>query len=283
MIYICHPDTPFLSAGIRFIVSKLNVLLDSETPIVRQCFATLERHVFRDPSRSVWPVAKTTVCATGYIIEFDFDPQISPPLYVLFPLPGMSWQVRPTRGAGGVGALCAERRRRPGVGANEKRGTDSRLAAWRNRIISVQQRFDTPSAELKRLSNPQEFERLVQEREQLDHTVSQLSRWHQERETLTTENEAEWKRVLAFRNAISVVQERFLDSHLANNPYVRMTVQRCGCEGKTLERELRELLEITDGRFEIDIFELENGQPMKGLVQHSRSPFLWISILNIAS
>ena len=149
----------------------------------------------------------------------------------------------------------------------ETLGTDRRLAEWRRRADQAQTDYETLQAALAEqgVGNPQEFGRLVQERQHLEAQLRQLEQLRKDRESHEAENQAQWIRVLGARKAITGAREQFVSATLAANDFVRMEVIGFGFEERSIERSLRDLLDVQDGRFENDILRSDGGEPAGGL------------------
>jgi len=146
-------------------------------------------------------------------------------------------------------------------------GEDQRLADWRARSEQAQADYQTLQASLSEqgVADPQAFGQLVQERHQLEGQLKLLDQLKQERDRLETENEAQWDRVFEARKAITIARSEFVASTLETNDFVRMEVVGFGFDGRSIERSLRELLDVQDERFEGDILRFDNGEPVGGM------------------
>ena len=149
----------------------------------------------------------------------------------------------------------------------EALGADRRLADWRRRADQAQSDYEALQAALAEqgVSDPQAFGRLVQERQHLEAQLKQLEQLQEDRESHEADNQTQWKRVLDARKAITRARERFVSATLAENNFVRMKVIGFGFEGWSIERSLRELLDVQDERFENDILRFDGGEPAGGL------------------
>ena len=146
-------------------------------------------------------------------------------------------------------------------------GADRRLAEWRRRADQARTDYQALQAALaaQGVSDPQEFGRLMQERQQLEGQLKQLDQLRKDRESHEAENQAQWLRVLVARKAITTARERFVSATLAANNFVRMKVIGFGFEARSIERSLRDLVDVQDERFENDILSFDGGEPAGGL------------------
>ena len=149
----------------------------------------------------------------------------------------------------------------------ETLGADGRLADWRRRADQAQSDYETLQAALAEqgVGDPQAFGRVVQERQHLEGQLKQLEQLQKDRESHEADNQAQWERVLDARKAITRARERFVSATLAANDFVRMKVIGFGFEGRSVERSLRELIDVQDERFENDILRFDGGEPAGGL------------------
>ena len=144
---------------------------------------------------------------------------------------------------------------------------DRRLADWRQRADRAQADYQKLQAELAEegVTDPLEFGRFVQEKQQLEVQLKELDRLRKDRQRLETESSDQWSRIVTARKAITETRQRFVLNTLATNRFVRMEVVGFGFEARSIERNLRELLECQDDRFESDILQMEDGEPAGGL------------------
>ena len=149
----------------------------------------------------------------------------------------------------------------------EALGSDRRLADWRRRADKAQSDYEALQAALAEqgVGDPQEFGRLVQERQHLEAQLKQLGQLQRDRESHEADNQAQWKRVLNARKAITRAREGFVSATLAGNNFVRMEVVGIGFEARSIERSLRDLLDVQDERFENDILRFDGGEPAGGV------------------
>jgi len=144
---------------------------------------------------------------------------------------------------------------------------DARLTAWRSRAEAAREQHQRLQTQLaaQGVADPQAFARLTQERQQLEVKLKGLRQLQSDRTLLVQQIEAQQALVQKCRQAITQKRQAFLQDKLAHNPYVRMNVVPYGFEPIMIERSLRELLDILDGRFAEDILAVEDGQAKSGL------------------
>ncbi len=149
----------------------------------------------------------------------------------------------------------------------ETLGADRRLAAWRRRADQAQTDYQALQAALAKqgVADPQEYGRSVQERQQLEGQLKKLQQLRKDRDSLNAENTAQWTRVMDARKAITRARDRFVADTLAANDFVHMEVIGFGFEGRSIERSLRDLLDVQDERFENDILRFDGDEPAGGL------------------
>jgi energy-coupling factor transporter ATP-binding protein EcfA2 len=144
---------------------------------------------------------------------------------------------------------------------------DERYTQWKARAQTAQQAHATLQQQLvaQGVSDPQAFTRLMQERQQLETQHKALQKMKSDRQELVKQIEAQQKLVTGKRQSITQARQSFIQSALTNNTYVRIAVAPFGFEPRQIERELRELIDVTDGRFADDILLVENGEPSGGM------------------
>lgn len=132
---------------------------------------------------------------------------------------------------------------------------DSRYSQWSARVQAAQQAHTELQQKLttQGVSDPQAFERLSQEKQQLETQCKAIIKMRSDREELSTQIDAQLKLIEQRRQAITHARKNFIQDALANNEHVRITVVPFGYDSKQIERELRELIDVMDDRFSDDI------------------------------
>ena len=145
--------------------------------------------------------------------------------------------------------------------------SDNRLDQWRELADRARAEYEEVQAVLRTqgVAEPQAFGRLVQERQQLEAQARGLDQVQRDREQLSADSEAQWRRVFAARKAITQARSDFVKNTLQANAFVKMEVVSFGFDAQVIENSLRELLEVTDERFKGDILLLKNGEPVSGV------------------
>ncbi|MBK7144925.1 MAG: AAA family ATPase [Xanthomonadales bacterium] len=152
-------------------------------------------------------------------------------------------------------------------GTTEALGADNRLATWRLRVDTARQNHESLQVALaaEGVADPQAFGRLVEERQQLDVHMKRLEQIGRDRDRLQGETDEQWLRLTRARAALSQARSTFVAEALRANEFVRIEVVPYGFDAKIIERDLRELLDVTGDRFEGDILQLRNDVPAGGL------------------
>lgn len=144
---------------------------------------------------------------------------------------------------------------------------DARLLAWNERMQAAKAAYETLQATLaaQGVSDPQAFGKLVQERQQFETQLKQLKQMEVDRRKAAADADAQWQRVLKARAAITAKRIEFLRDTLQENGFVRMSVEAFGFDPRSIERSLRDVLDVQDDRFENDILHFDNGEPKTGM------------------
>lgn len=137
---------------------------------------------------------------------------------------------------------------------------DPRFEAWRQRAEQAKTDYSAlqETLESQGVSDPQEFGRLLQEREQFEDALKKLDDVSQERTSLEEAARRQQAAVLNVRKRITDARQKFVWKTLDKNKnsFVLMKVVGFGFDARSIERSLRELLECTSGQFERDILDL---------------------------
>jgi len=148
---------------------------------------------------------------------------------------------------------------------------DARYTQWRSQLQEAQQAHDKLQKQLAEqgVSDPQAFARLTEEKQKLEAQCKAFERMKADRAALDQKIKAQRKLIFERRQAITQSRQAFVQQALANNDHVRITVVPFGYDPRQTERELRELIGVTDDRFADDIL---NEDASEGLAfEFSRS------------
>jgi len=144
---------------------------------------------------------------------------------------------------------------------------DARHAQWKARAQAAQQAHGALQQQLaaQGVNDPQAFARLTQEKQQLEMQHKALQNMKSDRQELAKQIEAQQKLLVEKRQSITQARQTFIQNTLTNNTQVRIAVVPFGFEPRQIERELRELIDVTDDRFAEDILLIEDGEPSDGI------------------
>ena len=145
--------------------------------------------------------------------------------------------------------------------------SDERLAKWRQRADHARNTYEALQVTLQEqgVTDPQAFERLIQEKQQLEKQLKRIDQLHQERNRLVDNCETQWQLLLDTRRYITQVRSEFIKNTLATNKFVQIEVVKFGFDAHNIERNLRDLLDERNNRFERDILYPQDGEPTGGL------------------
>ncbi len=113
------------------------------------------------------------------------------------------------------------------------------------------------------VTDPNEYDKLIQDRALLEGERERLGSTREELDRLVKESNEQRDAVLKARRTMSGARSDFLSGTLANNQFVHIAIRRYGQEPRVVERSLRQYLDITDDRFQDDILS-EDGE--RGIV-----------------
>jgi energy-coupling factor transporter ATP-binding protein EcfA2 len=143
---------------------------------------------------------------------------------------------------------------------------DDRLAAWRERVQAAQKAHAELQQKLavQGVSDPQAFARMTQEKQQLEAQQKTLQKMETDSKALAKQIEAQYLLLAEKRQDITQARQLFIRNVLANNQHVQISVVPLGFDPRKIERELRELINMTDERFADDILMVTDGEPSGG-------------------
>lgn len=127
---------------------------------------------------------------------------------------------------------------------------------WARHVGNTQSAYHQLKADLQQqgVNDPSEYGRLVQERQRLETEIQRLHALQQQRDALKTRALAQLEAVYAARRAVSECRQRFLQTTLNNNPFVRIALIPYGRDPRIIDRALRELLGATEDKYRDDVW-----------------------------
>ena len=145
---------------------------------------------------------------------------------------------------------------------------DQGLVIWKQRSESTKQAYEKLKADLlaQGVNDPNEYARLVQEKQRLEGEIKKLDILQQERDRLVMECEVLWLNLSQARKNISEKRQTFLGQVLAQNDFVRIELVPFGKDARIVERSLREMLDVLDERFISDILDMNGDTATNGLI-----------------
>jgi energy-coupling factor transporter ATP-binding protein EcfA2 len=148
---------------------------------------------------------------------------------------------------------------------------DVRFRQWQSRTAAARSAYESLKKTLaaQGVDDPQAFGRLAQERQQIESQIKALRQLQRDRDQLDANIRNQWERVLDARRAITSARSAFLRDKLQDNPMVRMEIEPFGSDGQVIARGLREVLEVTDERFESDFQSIVLRADMLGAGAHA--------------
>ena len=149
----------------------------------------------------------------------------------------------------------------------QKLQEDERLSQWQQRAEKAKSDYEALQTTLtaQGVTDPQDFGRLEQERQNLEAQLKQLDQLRQDWDRFDKDNKKQRQRVLEARKAITRARAKFVEKTLETNTFVKIEVVGFGFEPRHIEHSLREMIEVPDERFEHDILREEDGNPVGGL------------------
>ena len=144
-----------------------------------------------------------------------------------------------------------------------------KASPWSSRIADAKSAYEKLKTDLQHpgVGDPNEYGRLVQEKQRIEAEVKRLDAFQKQHEALNERASLQWEQVKAARQSISANRIAFLQSTLRDNPYVRMELVPYSRDARNIERSLRDVLGVADDRYKDDLYlEAEDGTPAKGLI-----------------
>ena len=152
-------------------------------------------------------------------------------------------------------------------GFAEKQRETLTKSAWQTAVEQATGNYEKLVEALKAegVSDPNEYGRLVQERQRLEGEMKTLKSIKEKQERTYEQSRERLKKVDEARRAISIARNKFLTTALARNNFVRIEIRRYGKDPRVIERSLREALKDNE-HFQRDVLVMDGDQPIKGCV-----------------
>lgn len=133
---------------------------------------------------------------------------------------------------------------------------------WRAAVDQSQSSYDDWVGKLRAdgVRDPNEYGRLVQDRQRLVGELADLDSMLEERNRLVGVSKNHLQRVVEARRAVSDTRQLFLERALADNKFVSIHVRAYGDDLHTVERSVRQVLNVSDDRFRDDILVTDDGR-----------------------
>ena len=109
------------------------------------------------------------------------------------------------------------------------------------------------SLESQGVTDPSDYGRLVEERQRLESELNKLDALEQQKQQLATQSENSLEKLAMARRALGDKRATFLQEALADNPFVRISLEPYGRDPRAVERSFRQVLGVEDERFRDDI------------------------------
>jgi len=139
---------------------------------------------------------------------------------------------------------------------------------WFQRSVEARTRYDELRSRLSEqgVSDPGLCGKLVQERQALEYEWKTLEELEKDLKARREECGKQRGRILELRRQVTQLRAEFLQQRLRDNPYVHISLVPYGNDPRRVERELREILDVTDERFMQDILMMDGDTPNSGVV-----------------
>lgn len=141
-------------------------------------------------------------------------------------------------------------------------------STWFTRIGSAKTAYDQLKANLQQqgVSDPSEYGRLVQEKQRLETELKRLEALQKQLADLREKAMSQLEQAQTVRRTISTQRNAFLQATLRDNPFVRIELIPYSRDIQGIERSLREVLGVADGKYADDLYQDQDGSAPKGLI-----------------
>jgi hypothetical protein len=134
---------------------------------------------------------------------------------------------------------------------------------WMTAVVEARRKHEELLVALREqgVKDPDEYARLVQDRQRLETEVAQIESLKDRLRSLAGESETTLGQLLELRRELRAERRRFVSEKLTDNPFVRIRIVGYGRIAKDIERSFRDVINVQDDRFTSDIYQEEAGLP----------------------
>jgi len=147
--------------------------------------------------------------------------------------------------------------------------TELKASPWSTHANDTVLAYEKLKAGLQQqgVNDPSEHGRLVEEKQKIQQEALRLESLKKEHDQVLEEVKTQYEGVKCARRSKSEIRHNFLSSTLEGNLYVKIELVPYGNDPYVIERSLRDMLGISDGKYAEDIYqEPSDGSTKKGLV-----------------
>jgi hypothetical protein len=141
-------------------------------------------------------------------------------------------------------------------------------STWQRKVTEVGEEYKLFVNARKELGieDSDAYGQLIIERQRLESQLSEISVLTAKHAELEAEATASRGRCLRLRREVSQKREQFLANTITDNAFVRIKLFRYGRDMRTIEGQLRDVLNVADSRFEDDILVIASDEVANGIV-----------------
>lgn len=141
-------------------------------------------------------------------------------------------------------------------------------SSWLAGAVAAKTAYDKLTNDLQQqgVNGPSDYDRLVQQKLLLEAELKKSDSLQKQDTELRENAAAQLEQVQSCRRGISAQRSEFLRETLEGNLYVRIALIPYSRDAHAIERSLRELLGVVDGRFADDLYQEPDGSTPKGLI-----------------
>lgn len=144
------------------------------------------------------------------------------------------------------------------------------FSAWQTRVNTIKSNYQEllRKLEVQGITNVQQHSEQVSLVNRLQARLAQIEQLEVDCEAQQRQVNTQYQLIQTYRENITKQRKEFLQGTLANNPHVQIEVKAFGFSEQYLEQQLRELLDIEDGRFEEAIAKYDENSALVGGLLH---------------
>lgn len=258
-------EKPELDRQLRDVKRKLDTLAESRHTDVLKAHQRAQRQ-HREIEATLKQLREISSSINAFVQELFLDDWAEDIFDASFEADALTWRNDAEQTVNEVRNKLTQISDQLSIRVNEL-GNTPQLAQLKNRFKQAKTNYEKLQESLTEqgVEGPQAFGNFVHVLQELEEKSKQLEQLKQDRKFLKDQIENQWTQLINARKAITIKRSKFVEETLDANDYVRIEVAGFGFDARNIERNLRDLLDVQDDRFEQEILRINDDHSEEGI------------------